>query len=577
MKTLPGHLARYVVDQDYGKYNFVDQAVWRFVLRQLKAFLSKHAHHSYLSGLEKTGIKIERIPRISEISEKLAAFGWRAIPVSGFIPPAAFMELQSLGVLPIASDLRTLEHLMYTPAPDIIHEAAGHAPLIANPEFAQYLREYAKVAKKAILSKQDLEQYGAIRELSDLKESPDSTPQTVTNAQNKLNQISKSMTEISEAAELSRMNWWTVEYGLIGTLKNPKIFGAGLLSSVSESRFCLSPQVRKIPLSLECLRTSYDITEPQPQLFVTPDFATLSRVLEEFAAQMAFATGGPAGLQKALKAQTVNTAQWDSGLQASGVLCEIVSSEGHDACYLRFQGPVQLSSKEKQLPGHDKNYHAQGFGSPVGNLEGSNADWGNLSAESLGQWGLIAGEKVVLNFRSGVRVEGIFEKSVSSEGRVQILTFRDTRVTLGERVLFEPSWGTYDMAVGSRISSVFGGAADPEAYGELESFKAARVPVRPLNEKESLRNSQYLRLRELREDRIFADGLADRLEAYLMTHDQHFPDDWLFRIEALELVLTRARSPVLEGRLRASLEKLKAFNPRARSAIEDGEHLARYL
>ena len=95
MELLPSHLKKYVVEQNYEKYSPVDHAVWRFILRQLKSFLSKHAHECYLEGLQKTGIEIERIPKISDISEKLSKFGWRAIPVSGFIPPAAFMELQS--------------------------------------------------------------------------------------------------------------------------------------------------------------------------------------------------------------------------------------------------------------------------------------------------------------------------------------------------------------------------------------------------------------------------------------------------------------------------------------------------
>ena len=155
IEFLPPHLRKYVVEQHYEKYTPIDQAVWRYILRQLRAFLSVNAHECYLEGLDKTGIDVERIPNIDEVSAKLQKFGWRAYPVSGFIPPAAFMELQSLGVLPIASDMRTLEHLLYTPAPDIVHEAAGHAPILVHPEFAEYLRQYAQVAKKAIIRSEE--------------------------------------------------------------------------------------------------------------------------------------------------------------------------------------------------------------------------------------------------------------------------------------------------------------------------------------------------------------------------------------------------------------------------------------
>ena len=112
-KELPTHLKKYVVQQIQDSYTPRDQAVWRFSLRQLKHFLGKYGHESYLTGLEKTGINVETIPDISDINEKLNTLGWSAVPVSGFIPPRAFMEFQSLGFLPIASDIRTYQHILY--------------------------------------------------------------------------------------------------------------------------------------------------------------------------------------------------------------------------------------------------------------------------------------------------------------------------------------------------------------------------------------------------------------------------------------------------------------------------------
>ena len=72
----------------------------------------------------------------------LKEIGWAAVAVDGFIPPNAFMEFQAYKVLVIASDIRQLENIEYTPAPDIIHEAAGHAPIIANPDYAEYLTTF---------------------------------------------------------------------------------------------------------------------------------------------------------------------------------------------------------------------------------------------------------------------------------------------------------------------------------------------------------------------------------------------------------------------------------------------------
>src|SRR5204862_283517 len=89
-------------------------------------------------------------------------------------------------------------------------------------------------------------------------------------------------------ALLSRLHWWTVEYGLIGPLENPKIYGAGLLSSIGESVSCLEPAVKKIPYSIDAANMPFDITTKQPQLFVCRDFKHLADVLEEFASKMAF-------------------------------------------------------------------------------------------------------------------------------------------------------------------------------------------------------------------------------------------------------------------------------------------------
>ena len=239
-KFIPPHLRQFIVDQGYDRYTAIDHAVWRYIMRISIDFFKDHAHGSYLEGLEKTGISINTIPIIDDMDLKLSEFGWGAVCVRGFIPPAAFMELQSLGILPIAADMRTMAHLTYTPAPDIVHEAAGHAPILANQEYADYLRKYGKVANKAIASDKDLAVYYAIRELSDIKENPASDNKMILKAEDDLNNAIANVHYVSEAAYLSRMNWWTVEYGLIGDKNNFKIYGAGLLSSVGESHNCLS-------------------------------------------------------------------------------------------------------------------------------------------------------------------------------------------------------------------------------------------------------------------------------------------------------------------------------------------------
>ncbi|MFM6927436.1 MAG: aromatic amino acid hydroxylase [Bdellovibrio sp.] len=572
---LPPHLRKYVVEQNYEKYTPIDQAVWRYILRQLKSFLSKNAHESYVEGLDKTGIEIERIPRIENISKKLQEFGWRALPVSGFIPPAAFMELQSLGVLPIASDMRSINHLLYTPAPDIVHEAAGHAPILIQPEFAEYLRRYAQVAKKAILSKEDLDLYEAIRDLSDLKEMPGSTAAQIKEAEERLDYVSKHIMHISEASELSRMNWWTAEYGLIGDIDNPKIFGAGLLSSVGESKWCLNSKVKKIPLTVDCIKQGYDITEPQPQLFVTPDFETLTQVLEDMANQMAFRIGGLPGLQKAIEAQSVNTAELNSGVQISGPIVEAITDSGNEVAYLRLQGPSQLCYADQELPGHDKSYHAHGFGTPVGFLKAFPTKCpSTLSKDEWAQLGVAIGQTAKMEYSSGVVVTGTVKDITARDGKTIIIALTDAKAEFNGRILFDPSWGTFDMAIGSKVVSVFGGAADREAYGEVEDFVAKRVPAPQYRQEELDLHRQYGILRDLRETNAQGDSLEKALTDLLLIHDRDFAADWLLRLEAFELVKARLPKSSLHSKLEKDLENLSATDEHTKNLIQDGLVLA---
>tara|TARA_B100000212_G_scaffold113783_1_gene84808 strand:- start:4083 stop:5282 length:1200 start_codon:yes stop_codon:yes gene_type:complete len=288
LNNLPKHLKQYIVDQEYHRYTIIDHRVWKFIMDISVPFFKKYAHSSYYDGLNKTGITFDKIPSINKMNEKMSKIGWGAVPVRGFIPPWAFMEFQSLGILPIACDMRSRHHLTYTPAPDIMHESSGHSPIIINDEYSQYLKQYGKIASKAVFTKEDENIYFAIRKLSDLKEDKNASEKDILIAEQELLEAKQSQTTPSEATLLSRLHWWTVEYGLIGKLNDPKIYGAGLLSSVGESQNCLSNKVKKIPLTIDCINYSYDITEQQPQLFVTNDFSSLNDILLEFEKTMSY-------------------------------------------------------------------------------------------------------------------------------------------------------------------------------------------------------------------------------------------------------------------------------------------------
>ena len=197
---LPSHLKPHIAKQYYEKYTAKDHAVWRFIIRQFKSFLPKYAYRCYLDGLEKTGVLEDHIPKISNISQKLERYGWKAVPVSGLIPPSVFMEFQALGYLPINSDIRTLDNLTFTPTPDIIHEAAGHAPILVDPDFAQYLKSYAQVAHKAIINKDDLDLYQAMRRLADIKEYPTGFEEEIQTAEKNLKRRRLQIKETSESS-----------------------------------------------------------------------------------------------------------------------------------------------------------------------------------------------------------------------------------------------------------------------------------------------------------------------------------------------------------------------------------------
>ncbi|MFN7822463.1 MAG: aromatic amino acid hydroxylase, partial [Bacteroidota bacterium] len=389
---LPLHLRKYIVDQGYERYTPVNHAVWRYVMRQNYSYLKDVAYYPYIPGLKKAGLTIEKIPSLQEINDALAEIGWGAVTVDGFIPPAAFMEYQACRVLVIAADIRQLEHIEYTSAPDIIHESAGHAPIISEVKYNQYLSYLGSIGTKALFSSKDYALYESIRELSILKEAPNVDPAKIAAAEELVLYNQKNLGEPSEMALLSRLQWWTVEYGLIGDLDDPKIYGAGLLSSIGESASCMRPSIKKIIYTIDALNYSYDITQPQPQLFVTPTFQNLIDVLQQFEHRMAFRVGGHESMMKAIECKNICTAVYSSGLQVSGIFVAASVDHSGQLKYIQAQGPTELAYSDVQLPGHDTSYHRDGFGSPVGKLKGHTLPLENWDDATCLAQGLVAGK-----------------------------------------------------------------------------------------------------------------------------------------------------------------------------------------
>mgnify|MGYP001185852074 FL=1 len=528
---LPAHLRQFVVSQDYDNYTSIDHAVWRYVMRKNLAYLSKVADVSYLKGLEKTGITIDSIPNVKDMNTILGKIGWGCVCVDGFLPPSSFMEFQAYKVLVIAADIRQIEHIEYTPAPDILHEAAGHAPIIADPTYAEYLRLFGEIGSKAISSAQDFELYEAIRHLSIIKEDPNTEKKEIVQAEKDIELIQSNMGQPSEMAQIRNLHWWTVEYGLIGDLNQPKIYGAGLLSSIGESESCLNEEVKKLPYSIEAAQQAFDITEPQPQLYVTPSYTHLTQVLEEFANTMAFRNGGLEGLEKAVTSNNTCTVEYSSGLQVSGIFNNIISDNGQ-IVYLSTSSPTALAWQNKELVGHDKSYHAHGFSSPVGRLKNISMPLENMSIDELMSLEIEVGKQLSLEFESGVNVKGkLINLSKNRKGLNMILSFEDCRVSYYDEILFQPEWGTYDMAVGESIVSVFSGAADIAIFCKDNLFVPSELTHKiQYGEKRLELHKLYQKIREVREGKADKQELASVWQE-LINH----PKDWLAAVEILEI------------------------------------------
>ncbi|MDY7395963.1 aromatic amino acid hydroxylase [Aureibaculum sp. 2210JD6-5] len=565
---LPKHLQSFVIRQPYNEYTAQNQAVWRYVMRKNIDYLAKVAHESYIPGLAKAGISVDTIPRMQGMNRILKELGWAAVSVDGFIPPNAFMEFQAYNALVIAADIRTIDHIEYTPAPDIIHEAAGHAPIIANPEYAEYLRRFGEIGSKAISSGKDYELYEAIRHLSIIKEDPNTNKKDIAKADKKVAEVAKSMTELSEMAKIRNLHWWTVEYGLIGTLENPKIYGAGLLSSIGESQWCMSENVKKVPYTIEAADTDFDITKPQPQLFVTPDFAHLSMVLEEYANKMALRNGGLMGIKKLIDSKNLGTIELSTGIQISGNFDEVISDENNKPVYFKTIGPTALAYKNKELIGHSKTHHADGFGSPVGKLKGINIAIEDMSPTDLEAYGIYEGKVVSLKFEGQISVTGeIITGKRNLQGKIILISFKNCTVKHKDKLLFHPDWGIYDMAVGKEVVSAYSGVADAENFGLIFEPPKEKTHKITYAQKDKKLHGLYQEVRKMREK-----GKLNhiRLEEIFILLKLEYPSDWLLPLEIAELVYEE--NSQLKRNLINYLETL-AENKEIAHLIKDGVEL----
>lgn len=234
----------YTIDQDWHRYTPEEHDVWRALYRRQCNLLPGLAVPEFSQGLELLGMSENHIPNFAETNETLKTLtGWQVVAVPDLVPDAVFFEHLANRRFPAGRFIRTRSQLDYLQEPDVFHDVFGHVPLLANEVFADYLEAYGQGGLRA-LGRDCLHQ-------------------------------------------LARLYWYTVEFGLVDTPEGLRIYGAGILSSKTESVFSLqdeSPHRVNFDL-LRLMRTNYRIDDFQEIYFVIDGFDQLfGETLQDFGA-----------------------------------------------------------------------------------------------------------------------------------------------------------------------------------------------------------------------------------------------------------------------------------------------------
>ncbi len=225
--------ADYTCKQNYASYTAADHDTYRRLYERQAALLPGLACDEFIAALPSLGVK-DRIPRFEEINERLRqATGWEIVGVPGLIPEVPFFTLLANRKFPVTDWIRTPEEFDYIVEPGIFHDLFGHVPLLFNPVFADYVQRYGQGGLRA--------------------------------------------NDLGACELLSRLYWYTIEFGLIRQPDGLRAYGAGILSSSGELRYAVtSPEPQRVPLALDrTMRTRYKIDSFQQTYFVIDSFQQL--------------------------------------------------------------------------------------------------------------------------------------------------------------------------------------------------------------------------------------------------------------------------------------------------------------
>jgi phenylalanine-4-hydroxylase len=224
----------WTIPQGFDRYSEAEHLTWTTLYERQADLLPGRACDAFLHGLEALDLHGHGIPDFQQLNEKLLALtGWRVVAVPGLVPDAVFFEHLANRRFPAANFIRGAGDLDYLQEPDIFHDVFGHVPMLTDPVFADYMQAYGK---------------GGLRALS-----------------------------LGSLANLARLYWYTVEFGLLETSEGLRIYGAGIVSSRTESIFALaSDSPNRLGFDLErVMRTLYRIDDFQQVYFVIPSLQHL--------------------------------------------------------------------------------------------------------------------------------------------------------------------------------------------------------------------------------------------------------------------------------------------------------------
>ncbi|HEV7407175.1 MAG TPA: phenylalanine 4-monooxygenase [Bradyrhizobium sp.] len=224
----------YTIDQDWPSYSAAEHDRWDRLFKRSQAVLHERACDEFTAMMHTLKLSESGIPDMERLSDRLDKItGWRVVPVAELVPDDVFFDHLANRRFPAGAFIRSEQEMDYLEEPDVFHDVFGHVPLLANPVYSNFMQAYGKGGQRAI--------------------------------------------SLGRLPNLARLYWYTVEFGLLRTPAGLRIFGAGIMSSTTESVFALeSHSPNRIAFDLErVMRTKYLIDDFQQTYFVIESFEKL--------------------------------------------------------------------------------------------------------------------------------------------------------------------------------------------------------------------------------------------------------------------------------------------------------------